>query len=60
MLFFFTSSAYWETFDGALIREIEGSRSAAMNTLDISSDGTYVASGGNDQYVKVIFERNPS
>ncbi|CAB0002716.1 unnamed protein product [Nesidiocoris tenuis] len=45
--------AYWETFDGALIREIEGSRSAALNTLDISSDGVYVASGGNDQYVKL-------
>ncbi|KAF6201741.1 hypothetical protein GE061_004136 [Apolygus lucorum] len=44
---------YWETFDGALIREIEGSRSAALNALDISSDGVYVASGGNDQYVKL-------
>jgi len=44
---------YWEVFDGSLIREIEGSLSAALNSLDITTDGTHVVTGGNDMYVKV-------
>uniref|UniRef100_A0A1B6CQV2 Cilia- and flagella-associated protein 52 n=1 Tax=Clastoptera arizonana TaxID=38151 RepID=A0A1B6CQV2_9HEMI len=44
---------YWEVFDGSLIREIEGSKSSALNTLDITSDGMYVATGGSDQIVKI-------
>lgn len=46
---------YWEVFDGSLVREIEGSKSAALNTLDISKNGLYMVTGGNDQYVKVIY-----
>ncbi|KAK6624062.1 hypothetical protein RUM44_010920 [Polyplax serrata] len=45
--------AYWETYDGSLIRDIEGSTAAGLNTLDISADGQYVVSGGNDQMVKL-------
>ncbi|XP_024084287.1 cilia- and flagella-associated protein 52 isoform X2 [Cimex lectularius] len=48
---------YWETFDGSLIREVEGSRSAALNTLAISKDGRYMVSGGNDYFVKVWLYR---
>ncbi|XP_073974180.1 cilia- and flagella-associated protein 52 isoform X2 [Rhodnius prolixus] len=44
---------YWEVFDGSLVREIEGSKSAALNTLDISKNGLYMVTGGNDQYVKL-------
>ncbi|CAH1391738.1 unnamed protein product [Nezara viridula] len=44
---------YWEIFDGSLIREVEGSISAALNTLDISHDGNFYITGGNDYYVKV-------
>lgn len=44
---------YWEIFDGSLIREVEGSISAALNTLDVSQDGNFYITGGNDYYVKV-------
>lgn len=47
--------SYWETYDGSLIRDIEGSTAAGLNTLDISADGQYIVSGGNDQMVKVSF-----
>jgi WD40 repeat protein len=44
---------YWETFDGSMIRELEGSLSGSVNALDISSDGTYFVSGGDDKLIKV-------
>lgn len=46
--------AYWEIYDGSLIREVEGSKSSALNTLDITANGKYFATGGSDQVVKVI------
>jgi len=46
--------AYWETFDGSLIRELEGSVSGSINTLDISRDGVIIVTGGDDKLVKVI------
>ncbi|KXS13951.1 WD40 repeat-like protein [Gonapodya prolifera JEL478] len=45
--------AYWEAFDGSLIREIEASQSDAINGLDISSDGRLFVVGGSDKLVKV-------
>ena len=45
--------AYWETFDGSLIREVEGSKSGSINGMDIASDGNYFVSGGDDKLVKV-------
>ena len=45
--------AYWEVFDGALIRELEGSQSGSINGLDISADGHYFVSGGDDKLLKV-------
>lgn len=50
--------AYWEVFDGNLIRELEGSRSAGINAIDISPDGNMFITGGNDQLVKVIILTN--
>jgi WD40 repeat protein len=44
---------YWEVYDGSLIREIDGSRSSVLNAIDISRDGEYVLTGGDDKYVKV-------
>lgn len=44
---------YWETFDASMIRELEGSLSGSVNALDISADGTYFVSGGDDKMVKV-------
>lgn len=45
--------AYWEVLDGSLVREIEGSPSGAINSLDINSDGSLFCTGGNDQIVKL-------
>ncbi|XP_018331120.1 cilia- and flagella-associated protein 52 [Agrilus planipennis] len=45
--------AYWEVYDGNLIREVEGSASGSVNTLDISEDGNLFVTGANDQIVKL-------
>ncbi|KAL7749699.1 hypothetical protein RI367_004927 [Sorochytrium milnesiophthora] len=45
--------AYWEAFDGSLIREIEASQSDAINGLDITHDGKYFVVGGSDKLIKV-------
>ena len=45
--------AYWEILDGSLVRELEGSKSGAINWLDISHDGDVFVTGGNDQVVKL-------
>ncbi|KAL6261909.1 hypothetical protein P5V15_006992 [Pogonomyrmex californicus] len=45
--------AYWETLDGSLVREIEGSSIGTMNCVDISSDGQYFVTGSNDCTVKI-------
>jgi len=47
--------AYWESFDGSLIREIEASQSDAINGLDITADGKFFVCGGSDKLVKVYF-----
>ncbi|XP_039306086.1 cilia- and flagella-associated protein 52 [Solenopsis invicta] len=44
--------AYWETLDGSLVREIEGSSAGTMNCLDISPDGRRFITGSNDCTVK--------
>lgn len=45
--------AYWEILDGSLVRELEGSPTGTINTLDISPNGEIFVSGGNDQIIKV-------
>ncbi|KAK0149603.1 Cilia- and flagella-associated protein 52 [Merluccius polli] len=44
---------YWEVYDGAAIRELEGSQSGAINGMHISTDGCYFITGGDDKLVKV-------
>ncbi|XP_068769987.1 cilia- and flagella-associated protein 52 isoform X3 [Struthio camelus] len=44
---------YWEVFDGSAIRELEGSASGSINGMDITSDGAYFATGGDDHLVKM-------
>nr|KAF6455336.1 cilia and flagella associated protein 52 [Rousettus aegyptiacus] len=45
--------AYWEVFDGSVIRELEGSLSGSINGMDITVEGVYFVTGGNDHLVKV-------
>ncbi|XP_028046333.1 cilia- and flagella-associated protein 52 isoform X2 [Monomorium pharaonis] len=45
--------AYWETLDGSLVREIEGSSVATMNCVDISPDGRCFITGSNDCTIKI-------
>ncbi|XP_039271314.2 cilia- and flagella-associated protein 52-like [Styela clava] len=45
--------AYWETYDGSQIREVDGSLSGDINGMDVSPDGKTVVTGGNDKLVKV-------
>ncbi|XP_043924725.1 cilia- and flagella-associated protein 52 [Protopterus annectens] len=45
--------AYWEVFDGSAIRDLEGSSSGSINGMDISPDGAYFTTGGDDKLVKV-------
>lgn len=44
---------YWETLDGTIIRELTGSSAGALNCLDITSNGEYFVTGGNDSIVKL-------
>ncbi|XP_063039846.1 cilia- and flagella-associated protein 52-like [Engraulis encrasicolus] len=45
--------AYWEVFDGAAIRELEGSQSGAINGMHITLDGEHFVTGGDDKLVKM-------
>ncbi|ORY53214.1 WD40 repeat-like protein [Rhizoclosmatium globosum] len=44
--------AYWEAFDGSLIRELEASQSDTINGLDIAANGKHFVIGGSDKLVK--------
>lgn len=44
---------YWECFDGSGIRELEGAKTGAVNAMDISPDGEYFVTGGDDKLLKV-------
>lgn len=45
--------AYWETYDGSQIREVDGSMSGSINGMDVSPDGETMVTGGDDKIVKV-------
>ncbi|ESN89994.1 hypothetical protein HELRODRAFT_187659 [Helobdella robusta] len=45
--------SYWETFDGSLIRLLEGSNTGAINCVDVSHDGKYFVTGGDDRMLKI-------
>ena len=50
---------YWETYDASIVREVEGSMTGGVNALDVSADGRYFVSGGDDKMVKVIWAISP-
>lgn len=52
--YFLLCTGYWETFDGSQIRELDASTSGSVNALDISKDGEYFVTGGDDKLIKVI------
>ncbi|XP_055336383.1 cilia- and flagella-associated protein 52-like [Paramacrobiotus metropolitanus] len=45
--------AYWEAFNGQLCRHIYGSQQGAINALDITDDGKYIVTGGDERTVKI-------
>ncbi|XP_015588668.1 cilia- and flagella-associated protein 52 isoform X2 [Cephus cinctus] len=45
--------AFWETLDGLMVREIEGSTAGSLNCLDIGPDGQHFVTGSNDCIVKL-------
>jgi len=45
--------AYWETYDGSQIRELDGSDSGGINGLDIDRNGKFFVTGGVDTMLKV-------
>lgn len=44
---------YWGTFDGQMIRMVDGSETGEINTLSITAKGDYFLSGGEDKIVKL-------
>lgn len=44
---------YWESYDGSLIRELDGSQSGSLTAMDIAASGENFATGGQDMLVKV-------
>lgn len=46
--------AYWEVYDGSLVRSIDASSDGPLNTLDISADDNFIVTGGHDKTVKVF------
>jgi len=45
--------AYWEAYDGQIIREIEAGELGSINTVDVGEDGNYFVTGGSDKLIKV-------
>ncbi|XP_017884404.1 cilia- and flagella-associated protein 52 [Ceratina calcarata] len=52
--------AYWETIDGSWVREVEGSVSGRLNTINFSCDGNYFLTGSDDNIVKLWEYRTAS
>ena len=44
---------YWETFDGSMVRELEGAKAGAINFMDIATDKSYFVTGGEEKLLKV-------
>jgi WD40 repeat protein len=49
---------YFESFDGASIREIMASESDPIHSVDVSNDGLYIVTGGGDRTVKVFYHHD--
>ncbi|XP_053987938.1 cilia- and flagella-associated protein 52 isoform X2 [Hylaeus volcanicus] len=52
--------AYWETLDGSLVREVEGSTTGTINAISVSPDGRYFLTGSDDFIVKLWEYRTAS
>ena len=46
---------YWETFDGSMVRELEGAKAGAISFMDITTDKSYFVTGGEEKLLKVRF-----
>ena len=44
---------YWMTYNGALIRELEGSKKTSVNGLAMNKTGKYFVTVGSNMLVKV-------
>lgn len=47
--------AYWHVYDGSVIRELEGSKSGAINGMHISQDGRHFVTGNAARYAVSLF-----
>ena len=50
---------YWETLDGSQTRELDGASCGAINSLDMSPDGQFMVSGGEEKLIKVWTTKKP-
>lgn len=50
--------SYWECYDGSTIRGLEGSMTGSINAMDISPDGQYFVTGGDDKLIKVCLNHS--
>ncbi|XP_035253349.1 cilia- and flagella-associated protein 52-like [Anguilla anguilla] len=50
--------AYWEVLDGTAVRDLEGSLTGSINAMDITQDGDYFITGGDDKLLKVWMYTN--
>jgi len=44
---------YWDVQDGAALRELQGAKNGAINAMDISRDGSFYITGGEDRLLKL-------
>ncbi|XP_069124586.1 cilia- and flagella-associated protein 52-like [Argopecten irradians] len=44
---------YWDVLDGSRIRVLDGSESGSINAMDITADGSVIATGGDDKILKL-------
>ncbi|GFS23246.1 cilia- and flagella-associated protein 52 [Elysia marginata] len=48
---------YWETFDGSVVRELEGAKAGAINFMDITADKSFFVTGGEEKLLKLWLYR---
>lgn len=44
---------YWDTYDASILREVDGSLNGSVNCMDISTNGKFFVSGGDDKLIKL-------
>ncbi|GFO02516.1 WD repeat-containing protein 16 [Plakobranchus ocellatus] len=48
---------YWETFDGSVVRELEGAKAGAISFMDITTDKQFFVTGGEEKLLKLWLYR---